>query len=226
MKAQKVKALVPMKEYSERVPNKNIRPLAGKPACYWVLESLFAAKYIDEVIINTDSEKIADIVREKFDVTILMRPDYLRGDEVSIQPLIEYDLSQSDGEYYLQTHSTNPCVKPETFDQAVETYFDNLDLHDAVFAVTEIKQRFYWPDGRAINHDPKNLIQTQLLEPIYHENSCFYIFSRETNKKEKNRLGSNPLMFPIDPLEATDIDEKEDFFWAEFLLQQRIKNGI
>ena len=63
---------------------------------------------------------------------------------------------------------------------------------------------------------------TQDLEPIYHENSCFYIFSRETNQKIKNRLGSNPLMFSIDRLEAADIDDMEDFYWAEFLMLRRL----
>lgn len=216
-----VKALVPMKEHSSRVPNKNIRPLAGRPACYWVLEALSKSKYIDEIIINTDSQKIADIVLEKFDVTILMRPDYLLGDAVSIQPLIEYDLDNSDGEFYLQTHSTNPCVKPETYDKAIETYFENLDKHDAIFSVTPIKQRFFFSNGKPVNHDPLHLIQTQLLDPIYHENSCFYIFSKTTNKKVKNRLGLHPLMFPIDVFEAADIDEWEDFYWAEFLLTKK-----
>lgn len=223
MKIPPVKALVPMKEHSSRVPNKNIRLLAGKPACYWVLEALSKSKYIDEIIINTDSEKIADIVRKEFDVTILMRPDYLLGDAVSIQPLIEYDLANSDGEYYLQTHSTNPCVKPETYDKAIEAYFENKDKHDAIFSVTAIKQRFYFSDGRPVNHNPGHLIQTQLLEPIYHENSCFYIFSKTTNKEVENRIGRNPKMFPIDPLEAADIDEWEDFYWTEFLLTRNIQ---
>lgn len=223
MKIPPIKALVPMKEHSSRVSNKNIRILAGKPACYWVLEALSKSKYIDEIIINTDSEKIAKIVLDKFDVTILMRPDYLLGDAVSIQPLIEYDLANSNGEYYLQTHSTNPCVKPETYDRAIETYFENKDKYDGVFSVTPIKQRFYFQNGKPVNHDPSHLIQTQLLEPIYHENSCFYIFSKTTNKLIENRLGSKPLMFPIDALEAADIDEWEDFYWAEFLLTKNTR---
>ena len=62
MKNKKVTALVPMKENSQRVPNKNIRLLNGKPVCRWILESLTQSKYVDEVIINTDSLKIKDIV--------------------------------------------------------------------------------------------------------------------------------------------------------------------
>ena len=222
MNDYKVKALVPMKAHSERVPNKNIRQLAGKPCFHWVMETLTNSKYVDEIIINTDSPEIAKSAKDNFNkATILERPEFLLGDMISIQPLIEYDLANSDGAYYLQTHSTNPLLTTASIDKAIETFFAQT-THDALFSVTEIKQRFYWPDGRGVNHDPSKLIRTQDLEPIYHENSCFYIFSRETNQKIKNRLGSNPLMFSIDRLEAADIDDMEDFYWAEFLMLRKL----
>ncbi|HVX50192.1 MAG TPA: hypothetical protein VHB48_08535, partial [Chitinophagaceae bacterium] len=162
MAIPKVKALVPMKGHSERVPQKNIRPLAGKPCFHWVMEALSASHYIDEIIINTDSEEIAASATKFPKAKILVRPDFLLGDMVSIQPLIEYDLSQSNGEYYLQTHSTNPLLTTESINKAIETFFSQTE-HDTLFSVTEIKQRFYWPDGRGINHDPQHLIRTQDL---------------------------------------------------------------
>ena len=223
MEIPEIKALVPMKGHSERVPNKNIRLLCGKPVFHWILESLAGSKYINEIIINTDSPEIAKSAKDHFNVTILERPAFLLGDMVSIQPLIEYDLSQTKGEYYLQTHSTNPLVKTQTIDKAIEAFFAQTE-HDALFSVTPIKTRFYWADGFGINHDPKHLIRTQDLEPVYEENSCFYIFSRETNRKTKNRLGSNPMMFPMDRLEAIDIDDMEDFYWAEFLLERKLQH--
>ena len=220
MKIPKVKVLVPMKEHSERVPRKNIRLLAGKPTFHWIIEALEKSKYIDEIIINTDSEEIAHNAEKNFKVTILKRPDYLLGDMVSIQPLIEYDLSQTSGKYYLQTHSTNPLVTTETINKAIEAFFSQSE-HDALFTVTPVKARFYWKYGKAINHNPKVLIRTQDLESIYEENSCLYIFSKETNQREKNRLGSNPMMFPMEKLEAVDIDTMEDFLWAEYLLKKK-----
>jgi len=223
MEIPKIKALVPMKGHSERVPNKNIRLLAGKPAFHWIIETLSKSKYIDEIIINTDSKEIAKSVRANFKVSILNRPDFLLGDMVSIQPLIAYDLSKTDGVYYLQTHSTNPLLTTETIDNAIESFFAQKE-HDALFSVTKVKSRFYWPNGKGINHDPKYLIRTQDLEPIYEENSCLYIFSKETNLKHESRLGSNPMMFPIGRLEAADIDEWEDFLWTEHLLHLR-KDG-
>ncbi len=226
MKIPQVTALVPMKGHSERVPNKNIRPLMGKPAFHWIMETLSSSKYINEILVNTDSEEIGENAKLNFNkVKVLPRPDFLIGDMVSIQPLIEYDIEQTDAEYFLQTHSTNPLLSVESIDRSIELYFSQ-NKYDSVFSVTEVKQRFYWPDGGGVNHDPKVLIRTQDLEPIYHENSCFYIFSKETNRKIKNRLGSNPLMYPIERLEAADIDDMEDFYWAEFLLDRKLKNTL
>ncbi|NHZ85204.1 MAG: acylneuraminate cytidylyltransferase family protein [Planctomycetia bacterium] len=212
-----------MKSHSERVPNKNIKPIAGKPCFHWIVETLSKSKYIKEIVINTDSEEIARSAKENFNVKVLKRPGFLLGDMVSIQPLIEYDLSKTNGEYYLQTHSTNPLVTTETIDRAIEVFFAQNE-HDTLFTVTPTKTRFYWSDGTGINHDPKHLIRTQDLEPIYEENSCLYIFSKTTNKKTKNRLGLNPMMFPMERLEAADIDDIEDFYWAEYLLLRKQKN--
>lgn len=224
MKKIKVTATVPMKGNNERVPNKNIRLLNGRPVCYWIIESLSKSKYIDEIIINTDSEKIKEIVSDFKLVKILDRPDFLLGDAVSMQPLLAYDIEHAKNDFIFQTHSTNPLLSTETIDKAIETYFKNLDKHDALFSVTPIQQRFYFKNGKAVNHDPQHLIQTQLLEPLFHENSCMYIFSRDTNRKVQNRLGNNPIFFEMDHLESADIDEWHDFLWAEFLLKQKHKS--
>jgi CMP-N-acetylneuraminic acid synthetase len=69
-----------------------------------------------------------------------------------------------------------------------------------------------------VNHNPRELLRTQDLPALYEENSCLYVFSRESFKKSENRrIGNIPLMFPISSLEAVDIDEEEDFVLAEML---------
>lgn len=221
MKHKKVSATLPMKGNSERVPNKNIRLLNGKPVCHWIIESLSRSKYIDEIIINTDSEKIKETVSDFKLVKLLDRPDFLLGDAVSMQPLIAYDINFAKNDVIFQTHATNPLLSSETIDRAIETYFKNLHKHDALFSVTPVQQRFYFKSGEPVNHEPDNMIQTQLLEPIYHENSCLYIFSKEVNRSVKNRIGRFPYFFEMDHLESVDIDNWHDFMWAEFLMKQK-----
>ena len=184
----KATALVPMKGNSERVPNKNIRDLNGKPVCHWILESLSASSLIDEIIVNTDSESIKKSISRFKKIKIIDRPKHLLGDSVSAQPLIEHDLNFAKNEIIFQTHATNPLLKTETIDRAIKLFYEKQGKYDSVFSVTPIKQRYYFKSGKPINHDPDNLIQTQLLDPIYHENSCLYIFQRNLTKKIKIEL--------------------------------------
>jgi len=88
--------------------------------------------------------------------------------------------------------------------------------------VTRIQTRLWDQLGRAINHNPAILLQTQDLPPVYEENSCLYIFSRQTLAARRNRLGERPLMFPIPAAEAWDIDEEIDFAITEFLMNQEL----
>jgi N-acylneuraminate cytidylyltransferase len=138
-----------------------------------------------------------------------------------MNPLIAYHLDNVEGEYFLQTHSTNPLIRAETIDGAVEAFFNN-EAHDSLLSVTALHTRLYWPDGRAVNHDPSELIPTQHLPPIYEENSCLYIFSRASFAATGLRLGKRPMLYPTPAIESVDIDEDYDFAIAEALMRQRL----
>ena len=214
------KALIFMKAHSERVPGKNMKKLFGRPLFHWILDSLSEAKYINEIIINTDANEIAESATSNYDVTIHMRPKYLLdidGDEAN--QIIEYDLSKTKGEFFFQSHSTNPLLTSDTIDSAIEEYFHNK--FDSLVSVTERHKRFFTLDGDPINHNPQNLVKTQNCKSLYEENSCIYIFSRKVFEKNTNRIGENPMLYPISPLESIDIDEPLDFEIAEFLMQRK-----
>ena len=219
IKEKLVTALVPMKGHSERVPNKNLRSFCSKPLYHWTIISLQKSHYVKNIVVNTDSPEIAENIRQNFDrVKIIDRPDEIRGDFVSMNIIIAYDLSQLPGEYFLQTHSTNPLLTTETIDRAIELYFRNLGTYDSLFAVTRHNARFYWSDGRPINHNLQEMLRTQDLPPIFEENSNLYIFSKESFKQSDNRrIGLKPYLFEMNRLEAIDIDEEEDFLLAELL---------
>lgn len=219
-----VKALLFMKGHSERIPKKNIKPFCGRPLLYWIFKTLSQSRYIKEIVLNTDDMEIVRLASEQFDVTIHLRPDYLlkiTSNEAS--QLIVHDLSITEGEYFLQTHSTTPLLTTEIVDQSIETYFENLDKHDSLFSVTRLQKRLFWENGKPINHDPQNLIKTQELPYIYEENSCIYIFSRRVFNEVGSRIGLLPMMFPMDTHESVDIDEPIDFFIAEALMNERLR---
>ena len=223
-KTKKVIALLPMKGHSERVPFKNLRDFHGKPLYHVVLNTLLSSEKIDEVIINTDCENITqDIIANfKSRVIIRNRPEEIRGDFVSMNKIIEDDLNNSEADIYLQTHSTNPLLSVSSINKAIDRILDINGQKDSIFSVTKIQTRFYDKEGKAINHNPKELIRTQDLPPIFEENSCFFIFTKKSFAQAKNqRIGLHPEMFEIDKIEAIDIDTMEDFIIAEAIYKQR-----
>jgi len=219
---KKITALVPIKEHSERVPGKNFRGFNGKPLFYWILSELAKVEQIDNIYVNTDSIRIAELIKEHFPkkVEIINRPSSLCGDEVSMNLIIAHDIGIIDSEHYIQTHTTNPLLIKDTIEKAIEVYFKNLSNYDSVFSVTRIQSRCFTHDGIGINHNPNELIPTQQLSPVYAENSNFYIFSKKSFEQKQKRIGRSPYMYEMNPYEAVDIDEEVDFTFAEILHKQ------
>ncbi len=220
----RIVALVPMRHHSQRVPGKNYRPLAGKPLYQHIIESLLAVPLIDQVVVDTDSaEVLAGLRRGYPQVQALERPEHLRADAIPMNEILAYDTRQVQADFYLQTHSTNPLLRSATISQAVQTFLDGYPAYDSLFGVTRLQTRLWDELGRAINHNPAILLQTQDLPPVYEENSCLYIFTREKLLQRRNRLGERPRMFEIPRAEAYDIDEEFDFAIADFIMTTLLK---
>jgi CMP-N-acetylneuraminic acid synthetase len=115
-------------------------------------------------------------------------------------------------------------LKPETVSRAISSFLADYPNRDSLFSVTRLQTRLYDKDGNAINHNPKELIQTQDLPPVYEENSCLYIFTRENLIAKEHRISDRPMMFEIDADEAWDIDEELDFAITDFLLKRQRKD--
>jgi CMP-N-acetylneuraminic acid synthetase len=218
----KIVALVPMRHHSQRVPGKNYRPLAGKPLFHHIIESLLACKEINEIIVDTDSPHVIDGLRQYFPtVRVIERPEHLRRDDIPMNEILAYDTSQVEADLYLQTHSTNPLLRPATISRAIHALLAIYPAYDSLFSVTRLQTRLWDQLARPINHNPAILLQTQDLPPVYEENSCIYIFNRQTLLSRRNRLGERPMMFEIDTAEAWDIDEELDFTITDFLITHR-----
>ncbi len=221
----KIIALVPMRHHSQRVPGKNYRVLAGKRLFQHIIETLLAVPEISGIVVDTDSQPVMDGLREHFpQVQIINRPEHLRADDVPMNHILIHDTDQAPADFYLQTHSTNPLLKPETVSRAIKFFLTDYPNCDSLFSVTRLQTRLYDKNGDAINHNPKELIQTQDLPPVYEENSCLYIFTRENLIAKQHRISDHPLMFEIDAAEAWDIDEELDFTITDFLIKHQLKN--
>ena len=216
----KIAALVPMRHSSERVPGKNYRVFGDAPLFHHIVKTLLTCPSIDEVLIDTDSQVIVEQCQEHFpSVVLIERPENLRAGDIPMNKIIEHDLGFTDADTILQIHSTNPLLPAATLEESINVY-TNEDC-DSVFTVTRLQQRLWDANAHPVNHDPNELLRTQDLPPIYVENSCAFVFSRELMLTTGSRIGSNPRMVETDPTGSLDIDEESDFLLAESVWKMR-----
>ena len=220
----RIVALVPMRHQSERVPGKNFRDMAGAPLFAYILRSLEKVDEITEIVVDTDSEIIRSGINKDFPaIRVIERPAHLRAGEIPMNEILLHDTSMVAADFYLQSHSTNPLLESASIRRAIQTFMAAYPEKDSLFSVTELHTRLYDHAGKAMNHDPNELLRTQDLPPVYEENSCIYIFDRAILKSKGHRIGENPIMYPIPAEQALDIDEENDFLLAENILLQRRK---
>lgn len=216
-------ALLPMKANSQRVKGKNFKRLHDKPLFRWILDTLLSIELIEKVIINTDAREIlADNgLQESSRIIIRDRKPELCGDSVSMNYILADDIQEVDAQCYLMTHTTNPFLSAATIEKGIFMFKgkQKSGQADSVFSVNKVQTRFYREDTSAVNHDPDNLIQTQDLEPWFEENSNLYIFTKESFLKTNARIGIKPAMLITPKIESIDIDEPEDWTFAEIAAQ-------
>lgn len=224
MKIEKIVALVPMRHHSQRVPQKNFRLLAGKPLYRHIIDTLLACPEINRVAVDTDSPVIIEGLKKDYPgVLVIERPEHLRAPEIPMNEVLMHDTDQIKADLYLQTHSTNPMLRSQSISTALQKLTAVYPAYDSLFSVTRFQRRLWDGLARPVNHNPAILLQTQDLPPLFEENSCMYIFTRETLETKRNRIGDRPLLFEIDATEAWDIDDEEDFYLTDLMLSHRQK---
>ncbi|WP_205942348.1 cytidylyltransferase domain-containing protein [Pedobacter sp. SYP-B3415] len=222
----KITAIVPMRHSSERVPGKNYRDFAGKPLFHHIVQTLLDCEQIDQVVVDTDSPTVLEQTAQHFPkVLALKRPEHLRDGAIPMNDVLLNTINQVPSEFYLQTHSTNPILTAATLSAGIAKFLASQPMFDSLFSVTRKQVRFWDQLARPINHNSNILLRTQDLPPVYEENSCFYLFTKEILERKHNRIGDRPFMYEMPEAEAQDIDVELNFIMAE-LLYKKLNNLI
>jgi CMP-N-acetylneuraminic acid synthetase len=152
------------------------------------------------------------------------RKPELCGDLVSMNRVLEDDVAAVPADLYVMTHATNPLLGAATISRAIAAFLAKRSHGeaDSLFTVNRFQSRFYGSDGRPINHDPRNLVRTQDLEPWFEENSNLYLFTAESFASTRARIGARPMMFETPRLESLDIDDQDEWDAAEIVARQRL----
>jgi len=219
-------ALIPLRGGSKGIPKKNIKEIAGKPLCQWVIEAALESQMFDRIIASTECEQIADTVRKwnGDNVEIDDRPPELATDKTSTEAVMKYMLKE-DFETMCLIQATGPLTVANDF-RAARAKFNSWGC-DSLLTVKKI-EHFFWmpayPDYefivRPLNYHPENRPRRQDgIRPVYQETGNFYFTKRWVIEKLGSILGGIIGRYIIDSERAVDIDTLEDFRQAEGLLE-------
>ena len=156
-------AFIPIKLYSERVPNKNFYEISGKPLFYYILSTLQSVELVDEIVIDIDHIEIKEKVNKYFnDIKFNLRKDNLSSPTESVNKIIASNIDNFKNEYIIQTHVTNPLLTSSSINQAAEQFIKNKK---PLFSVNMFQSRFYNSSNKPINHDVDILLPTSTITP-------------------------------------------------------------
>lgn len=213
----KLIAVVPVRQGSERVKNKNFKPFAGQSLLEIKLAKLKQVAGIDEIVVNTDSDLAIDIAR-RYGVGYLRREPYFASSACTNSEHWRNLAETTDADYVMHTLCTSPLIALDTYHQVLRAFEAEVlsGKHDSINTVHKVKE-FLWMDGQPINYAIGQSPNSQNLPDVVALTFGISIISRQTMIERANVVGNRPLFYPLDEVEAVDIDTDLDFEFAEFL---------
>lgn len=235
---QKILGIVGIRSGSKGVRDKNIRLLNGKPLVGWILETAGKSRFINRLVVSTDSEQYAETAR-KFGAEV----PYLRPAELSQDKSVEIDyvrhmidwLREKEGytpDFVVRMMATVPLQHESDLDSAVSILLEDQKA-DSVAVISEARQHplkalkivdsvdgtrklvsYFTESGREVTP-----IGRQNYIPAYFRANV--LACRTHVIHETNSLTGDTVRFHVIPQErAVDIDSPIDFEIAEFLMKK------
>lgn len=226
----KINVFLPCKKSSSRVKNKNKRKFADID--YGLLRikinHLVKCRSIDKIYLSTNDEKIIKFIKylKNNKIIIHKRIDKtLSTSKTVTQKLIEHASDVVPDGHILWTHVTSPFVNKNIYEKIIKKYKQIIKKkYDSLMTVTELKG-FVWDNKKPINYNSKKIKwpKTQETKPLNKINSAVFLCSRENYINKKNRIGKKPYFYKLSRFEGIDIDEFEDFYFAEYIFKNKKK---
>jgi N-acylneuraminate cytidylyltransferase len=216
-------ALVPLRGGSKSIPLKNIKNIAGRPLCAWVLESACEALGPSNVYVSTESIEISDVVNSlDMGVTIIDRPDELATDTASTESVMLHFADKVKFDILITLQATSPLTSADDIRNALGLF--EKEGYDSMLTGVRFKRFFWTLDGKAVNYDPLKRPLRQEIDGWIMENGAFYITRYEILQHYRCRLGGKIGIYEMPPETAVEIDEPEDWEIAErHIKRKRIK---
>ena len=225
---------------SQGVPDKNIRPLLGKPVIAWAIETALNTTEIDRVIVSTDSPAIAEIAKAAGATVPFMRPAELAGAATGKFQVWQHALAACERTYrasyelFVDVDCTNPLLESHDISASISK-FRRLRAQgvavDAVFTVASARHNPYFnlvearPDGslQMSKTSGSQVLARQNAPVVYEHVAGVYVLDPEYLRRASHLLDGHAEGYQVPPDKAVDIDTEVDFLLIELLLKRRME---
>jgi len=230
----KIVCVIPARGGSKGLPGKNIKKLLDKPLIAYTIEHAKSSKYIDRVIVSTDSQDIADVAKQYKAEVPFIRPGELASDNSSTLDVLIHAIDwieRSEGYSFsilVLLHVTTPLRKVEDVDNCIELLV--RERADNVFSVTEAHRNPYFNmvekrDNAVRLVKEGNFITRQSASPVFDINCSIYLWWKDILKEKKSLFLDKTQIYIMPKERSIDIDDLIDFKIAEILLKESISNA-
>lgn len=231
----RVLALVPARAGSKGLPGKNIRPLLGKPLLAWPIEAARASRYVDRVVISTDSAEFAALAQAAGADVPFLRPAEHASDTAPSIAFIEHalDTLAAAGDRYdllVLLEPTSPLTEAVDIDAALEALVAARPRAESIVGVTALVSTH---PAFAVRLDAQGLMQPhaaasfgllprrQDTEPLYSLDGSLYISTVEAIRRERGFCHARTLPFITPRWKSFEVDDLVDFICIEAILANR-----
>lgn len=222
--------VVPARGGSQRVPKKNVRALNGKPLIAYTLEAAIEAGLRDCIVVSTDDEEVRAI-SARSGVRVLNRPAEYATAASSTESVLLHALEVVSREGWTPRRvMTLPPTSPFRRATTVRRFVSIAAESDAdcIFSLTENRGDFWNVTKAGVLQRlfPDAPRRQQDRQPLYEENSAFYITRADALRQVGSVLGRTQCGVLIDSLEAFDINTELDFSVATALMSAGVKPTV
>jgi len=213
-----ITAVVAVRKGSQRVPNKNIKPFGDSNLLQMKLDTLKQVKNIDEIIVNSDCDKMLEIGKMN-DVKTHKRDDYFASSKATNSEFHGHIAEVTKTDSIFLAPVCSPFVSVESHEKSVDYYLNNS--FDSVTSVTEVKNHL-WLNGKPLNYDLDNVPNSQDLPDVVKLNYGISIIDREIMRTKNRIVGNNPGFYKLDEIESIDVDTPFDWIVAETIYKEKL----
>jgi len=218
-----IEGIIPVKTFSKRVKNKNLRKFGNTSLYELKLRQLSKTSQFKNFIVSSESNEVLDLAK-KYNFKTHLRKKYYCTSSVPMSEVYAHLADQVSTDYVAWINVTNPLVNFKIYDEAAKIFKKKIlnSKFDCLLSAIENKENFFFKK-KNINFKRTPWPRSQDLEPLISLPFVINILKKKDLIKWKSCVGKKPFFYILDPLIATDIDNQHNFDFCEYIFKNKKK---